>query len=345
MKMKKILIITVAIPFLFASALIAQPGGFAGASQRIGFGSKALGMGNAMTATTSQGAFAYYNPAHAALFLDHKQLDISVSSLAFDRIHQTVSGVFQLPPAAGLTIALIRTGINNIDGRTLSGYPDGEFGTSEYQVLTAFGIRMSKKVHAGIGFKINYADYHNDIDAETSVGIDLGILYKIKPYLNFGFTIQDMFAEYRWNSAQLYNQSESRNVINKFPTRFKWGLAYQKEKYTISADYEIQALSSEANEEEIFIANGRPALLTSILELKTNAQQFRLGAAWNAHERISLRGGYNLPDLSNSDSWGASGGFSLYLPFNKFSPSVDYAFVLEPNRISNMHVFSLSLKL
>ncbi len=333
------------IIFISTGSVLSQSGGFAGAPQRIGHGSVALGMGNAMTAVTSNGAIAQYNPAHSALFSDYIPLDISVSSLSYDRIHQTFGAAFQLPPSAGITVSLLRTGINDFDSRTVSGYPNGSFDVSEYQLFTSFGIRLSEKLNAGFGFKLNYADYHDELDAETSVGIDLGFLYKINSHLNFGFAIQDMFAEYRWNSAELYNQNESRNVINKFPTRFKWGFAYQRENYTVSADYEVQALSSEVTEEEIFITDGRPILISSITELNTNVQQFRLGGSWKAHERFTLRGGYNLPDLTNMDSWGASSGFSLYLPFDKLSPSIGYAFVIEPNRVSNMHVFSLSLKL
>lgn len=325
--------------------VLSQSGGFAGAPQRIGYGPVALGMSNAMTAVTSQGTYAQYNPAHSALFQSYIPLQLSVSSLSYDRIHQTLGASFQLPPSAGVSVSLLRTGINDIDGRSLSGYPVDNFDVSEYQLHTAFGIRMSSKVNVGFGFKINYADYHQDLEPETSVGIDLGLLYKISSNVNFGFTIQDLFAEYRWNSAELYGQNESRNVVNKFPTRFKWGLAYQKEEFTISGEYEIQALTSEVEEEDTFISNGRPNLISSLTELKTNAQQLRLGGAWNAHERITVRAGYSLSDLSNSNSWGASSGFSLYLPFDKFSPSIGYAFVLEPNRISNMHVFSLSLNL
>ncbi|MEQ9091273.1 MAG: hypothetical protein RIE52_09290 [Balneola sp.] len=339
------LISLILFTFITTGTVFSQSGGFAGASQRIGYGPEALAMSNAMTAVTTNGSNAHYNPAHSALLLTYIPLNLSVSSLSYDRIHQTFGAVFQLPPSAGVTVGLLRSGIDEIDGRTVSGYPNGSFDVSEYQLFTAFGIRLSEKLNAGFGFKLNYADYHDDLDAETSVGIDLGFLYKINNHINFGFSIQDMFAEYRWNSAELYNQNESRNVINKFPTRFKWGLAYQKEQYTVSADYEIQALSSEVTEEEIFISGGRPVLISTTSELKTNVQQFRLGGSWNVHERLTLRGGYNLPDLSNTDSWGASSGFSLYLPFDKFSPSIGYAFVLEPNRISNMHVFSLSLKL
>ncbi|MFY0683543.1 MAG: hypothetical protein JXR20_03260 [Balneola sp.] len=342
--MKRLYAILVLIYFA-VSNLYAQSGGFAGAPQRLGYGATALGMGNAMTAVTSQGSFAHYNPAHSALLLSYTPIDLSVSSLSYDRVHQTVGGFLQLPPSAGITINLLRSGISDIDARTQSGYPNGSFDISEYQLFTAFGIRMSNKLNAGAGFKINYANYHDDLDAETSVGIDIGFLYKITSEINFGLAIQDLFAEYRWNSSDLYDLPESRNVINKFPTRFKFGLAYQKEAFTISGDYEIQALSSEVENNEIFITNGSLNTITTVSEIKTNVQQFRLGGAWQAHERITLRAGYSVPDLTNTNSWGASGGFSLYLPFDQLSPSIGYAFVMEPNRVSNMHVFSLSFKL
>ncbi len=339
------LITVILLMIVLAQTGKAQPGGFAGASQRIGYDPISMSMGNAMTAVTSEGIFAYYNPALAAIKLDYIQTNLTVSSLSFDRIHQTAGVAFQLPPSAGLSINLTRTGVTDIDSRTLSGYPNGEFSTSEYQLHTAFALRMSSKVNAGVGFKINYANYHNDLDPATSVGLDLGILYQINTNLNFAFAIQDLLAEYRWNSADLYGQAQSRTVVNKFPTRFKWALAYQKETFSISTEYEIQALSSEANQEEIFIANGRPTLISSITELKTNAQQFRLGGSWDAHERVTLRAGYQIPDLSDSQSWGASSGFSVHLPFDTFSPSVNYAFVIEPNQVSNMHVFSIILRL
>lgn len=330
---------------IFSIPTFAQNGGFAGASNRIGFGPVAMGMGNSVAATTSQGTYAIYNPALAAIKTDYFLTDFSVASLSYDRIFQTAGVSFSLPPSAGLSINLIRSGVNNIDGRTISGYPTESFDASEYQLHTAFAIRMSEKLNAGIGFKINYANYHPELDASMGVGIDLGFLYHINPAINLGFTIQDLFAEYRWDSSDLYGQQQSRKIINKYPTRFKWALAYQQEKYTISGEYEVQALTSESEKEELFISGGRPSIISSITELKTNAQLFRLGGSWNAHERITIRGGYNLTDLSNSDSWGASSGFSVYLPFDKFSPAINYAFVIEPNQVSNMHVFSLTLKL
>lgn len=336
------LLLLLLFPF---QGLNAQNGGFAGASSRTGFSPRGMAMANAYTATTSEGIYAYYNPALAATYTNSNQIDISVASMEFDRIFQTFGSTFQLPPSAGISFYILRSGIKDIDGRSLSGYPTGMFDVSEYQFAADFGIRMSEKLNVGIGFKFNYADYHEDLSPGTTIGIDLGLLYHLSSYLNFGFTIQDLFATYKWNPDELYDLDQSRNVENSFPVRYKWGLAFQKEKFSISGEYEIQAYSSEAENSEVLVSDGQISVYNSTETVKTHSSMLRLGGAWYAHERLTLRGGYQVYDLGDIDSWGLSTGFSVNLPFDKFSPSIDYAFVMEPYRVSNMHVFALRLNL
>ncbi len=326
--------------------LFAQNGGFAGASTRMGYGPRAISMANAFTATTSEGIYPYYNPALAAESIGFKQVDLSVSSLEFDRVYQTIGANFKLPPNAGISFGLIRTGVKDIDERSLSGYPLGTFDLAEYQLYSSFGIKFSNKFNAGISFKLNYANYHDDLPAVTGVGVDLGILYKISSYLNFGFTVQDMFANYTWNSADLYGTTQSRNVVNTFPTRFKWGLSYQKDVFTIATEFEVQSYISEVNNKELFISgSSSPSVIESFDDISTSSGIFRIGGSWKAHERFSIRGGYKITDTSTLDSGSFSTGFSLYLPFDTFSPSIDYAFSIEPYNVANMHVFALRLHL
>lgn len=325
--------------------LLAQNGGFAGASTRLGYSARGLAMGNAMSAVTSQGAFSYYNPAQAALEIGSKQTDLTVGILPYDRILQTAGAQFKLPPTAGLSFTILRAGVNDIDGRTQSGYPTERFDISEYQLASNFGIRLNEKFNAGIGLKFNLANYHQKLSNAVAVGVDFGFLYEISPSLNFAGSVRDLFANYSWNSQDLYNLDQARNVVNNFPTRVIFGLAWQSKDVTLSSDFEIQAYSSEITETEVFVDNGIPTEITSSETINTSSTQFRVGASWNAHERFTLRGGWNLPETTNLDSWGLSSGFSIHLPFDVFSPSIDYAFVMEPYRISNMHVFSLRLNL
>lgn len=334
------------IAFFATEISVAQNGGFAGASTRIGNNPRAMAMANAFTATTSEGIYPYYNPALTAEQSGFKQVDLIASSLSFDRVFQTLNANFRLPPNAGISFGLIRTGVKDIDERTLSGYPQGSFDISEYQLFTAFGIQFSPKLNAGVAFKLGYANYHEELSPATSVGIDIGILYKINPNLNFGFTIQDMFANYTWNSSDLYGNDQSRNVVNTFPTRFKWGLAYQNEKFTLSGEFEAQSYNSETSSREIFIeGTSSPTTIETTDEIATSSALLRFGGSWNAHERFTLRGGYKFTDLATKGSGSFSTGFSVHLPFDKLSPSIDYAFVIEPYQVANMHVFALRLHL
>lgn len=325
--------------------LFAQNGGFAGASTRIGFSARGMAMSNAMTATTSEGAFSYYNPAHSALEIGDRQTDFTVGALQFDRVFQSTGIKFQLPPTAGISFHLLRTGVNDFDGRTQSGYHTENFDISEYQLASSFGIRLSDRMNGGIGLKFGLANYHEDLDNPISLGVDLGLLYEVTSSINFAASVKDLFANYSWNSQRLYNLDQSRNVVNEFPTRIIFGLAWQSQNLTVSGDFEIQAYNSEISKEEIFIENGFPTVISSTELINTSSTQLRIGTSWRAHERVTLRGGWNLPETTEFDSWGLSSGFSIHLPFDVFSPSIDYAFVMEPYRISNMHVFSIRLHL
>ena len=329
-----------------STQILAQNGGFAGAALRLGFGPRAMGMGNVATANTSEGIYPYYNPALAAIESETRQIDLTASSLQFDRVYQTAGIHLQLPPKAGIYVGLIRSGVKDIDQRTLSGYPLGSFDISEYQLNTVFGIRLNQKLNAGVGFKLSYADYKKDLTPSTALGMDFGILYHLSNNLNFAFAVQDIFAAYSWNSGNLYGLAQSRNIVNAFPTRYKWALSYQKTDFSVSAEYEIQSLKSEVSSQEVFITeSGSQELLFDISTINTNNKMMRLGGAWKAHERFTLRAGYRITDLEQSGSNSISGGFSVHLPFDKFAPSIDYAFVREPYGVANMHVFALRLHL
>lgn len=343
---KKIIFLLLSISLLSTDYAVSQNGGYAGASFGLGFGPRGMAISNAMAASTFEGIYPYYNPALAAFKAKGNQIDLSVSSLSFDRVYQTFSSTFQLPPNAGLSIGLIRSGVKAFDERSLSGYPLGNFDIAEYLFNTSFGLRFSDRFQAGISFKLNYANYHKELNSTTAVGVDLGFLYKFGKHLNVAVAIQDMFANYTWNSGDLYNQSQSRNVVNNFPIRYKWAFSYERRKYALQAEYEIKTFESEINRYEIFIdSDGNPAQISRISSANSNTGALKFGGTWHAHERFSLRAGYRITNTDESDSGSFSSGFSIHLPFDTFSPSFDYAFVSEPYGISNIHVYALRLNL
>lgn len=303
--------------------LAAQPSGFAGSFSRMGFGPRGMAMGNALIADESQGIYGYYNPALAAGVPAGNQLDFSTALLTFERSLHSLNATFNLPPSAGINVALLNANVSGIDGRTTSGYFTDDLSTHEYQLLTAFGIRFHKRVSAGIGIKLSLADFHSDISKARSVGFDIGLLYKVSKNFTIGTAVQDLLAGYAWDSSELYGGESQGDSTEKFPVR-----------YTLGANYSIKP--------DLLLAFSFGLLTHDTITFK----QVKLGGSWELHERLSLRAGWQVDDLEELKiSTRPSAGFSVHLPFDSLAPSVDYAFLLEPNQISSMHVFGLKLNL
>lgn len=325
--------------------LKAQDGGFAGGAFHMGYSARGMAMGNSMSAVTTQGIYSYYNPALAALKSEFRQTDLSIASLEFDRYLQTAGVHFQLPPSAGMSFMIIHSGIRDIDGRSVSGYPTGRFDASDIQLRADFGIRLSEIVYGGIGLKFSLADYHPELNKATSFGIDLGMLVKTNSTLNFALTIKDLFAGYKWNSQRLYSLDQAQNTLDEFPTRVTLGAAFEASKWTVSADYQYVISKTEYITDQVILIEGRPTYESITQEVISTLSQLRIGTSFALHERFTVLGGWGLPSFENTDSWNLSAGFSIHLPFDYLQPSIDYAFVKESYRISNIHMFTLRLNI
>jgi len=334
------------ISCFFAGDVMAQSGGFAGAYTRMGFGPRGMGMGNAMTAVHQHGVFAHYNPALAST-VESTQFDFSASSMSFDRSLNMANVAFMLPPNAGINIGLLHAGVSDFDGRTTSGVPTDQFSTNEFSLFFAFGLNPGEKLSLGFSAKLLYADYFDNVDSPLGFGMDIGLLYKASSQLTFGAAVQDIFSSYSWNTSGVFGGSLA-NRTDSFPTRFKFGAAYEFQDYDllISADIETRSQSSEVINRRINTDTGRPGVITSREDIITGSSQFRLGGSYGVHERIDLRAGFDIGDLTEiSQSQRASAGFSLWLPVPNFDSYIDYTFVREPEGISYMHVFALRVQL
>lgn len=328
------------------SILFAQEttGGFAGSFSRMGFSPRGMAMGNAMTAVLSEGSYSYYNPAFAAIESDLIQVDAGTASLPFDRRLNMVHSHFQLPPSAGFSIGLLHGRVGNIDGRDQSGYHTGYLSTNEFQITGNFGIRFSEMVWAGIGLKYNLARYHPEIPPSSGVGIDLGILVNPGYRFKVGISVQDLLASFRFNTSDLYGADNSANQ-HFFPVRILGGISYEmSDEWIISLNYENRRQSFE----RLSDVEGQPAFATHSVSRNeaTSTRHFiRTGTSYRLHERFTLRGGMQLNDVRKGNDFQPGAGFSIHLPYDALSPSIDYAFVREPSGLSTMHVFAIRLNL
>ena len=324
-------------------AAYAQNGGFAGSYTRMGFGPRGMAMGNTIGSVPEEGIYAHYNPALAA-FAKGNQIDIGVAAMAFDRSLNNLDATFRLPPSAGIEIGLLNARVKNIDGRTQSGYSNGKFSTNELQMFAAFGMNISDKLKGGIGVKLNYAHFYSGITSTLSTGIDLGLLYQpIKP-LRLGIAVQDLLSSYHWDTTNFYTLSTGEQTKDNFPTRIRFDGSWRffHSKLIVATEYEVRIQSSRMLSVSVDTSGTAPVNVTTTSTLHTSSSQWRIGLAYRIHPRITLRAGWQFNDLKHPGySQQPSIGFSVHLPFDRFHPSIDYAFIREPDGVANMHVFAL----
>lgn len=327
---------------LFTTLLLLVPmltqGQFAGAPFRIGHSPYAASMGNALVATSDAG-MSYFNPALAAN-AGRRQVELSSAVMTFDRSLSAITFTTPLPPKAGLTIGLVYSGVGEFDGRTVSGYPTKVFSIFEAQIFTQFGIRIGTDTQLGAGVKFSMADYGNNVDPAMSVGLDIGLRRRLSERLALGLAAQDMIGSYTWNTQDLWGTIGSNQQVDQFPMRLKAGLEYivRPDELTLYAETERRVLFSSYTETNVSTSLGEPIVFSETVDVTNAETLFRLGGQWAAHERFHVRMGYQ------SDSR-LSGGFSLKLPQNRFSPSIEYSLSSEPSGFSSIHQFALRFQL
>jgi len=336
-----------AFTLLLADTAAAQSGGFAGSYSRMGIGARGIGAGNVFTSTGFDGIYAHYNPALAA-FTRGNQIDISSSLMSFDRMLNSVNATFPLPPNAGINAGIIHAGVSDFDGRTLSGYPTERFSINDYQLFVAFGLRANDRLNLGFAAKVVHASYFDDVNSPWGFGIDLGLTYRLATGLSLGVAVQDILTSLSWDTSDLYGTAGSTRKDDNFPTRYKFALSYvfPNQKIMIGTEYEIRSQRSDVISTQVFAGQGSPRILRSTDQITTSSSQYRFGSVYHVHERFSLRAGLQILDFDYiEESFQYSAGFSVHLPFDRFSPSVDYAVVQEPDGMSLMHVFALRFNL
>lgn len=323
---------------------LAQSGGTGGAFTRMGFGPRGMAAGNALSAVPQQGIYAHYNPALAAF--GKRQADTGTALMAFGRTLNMVNVGLRLPPSAGLNLGLLHAGVSGIDGRTSSGYHTEMLSVNEFQFFSAFGIRLSGRAALGLSVKLNMARLHAQMDMSRSVGFDLGLLYRLAPRWHVALVVQDVLSSYQWNSSGLYGEQRGRTRTDTFPLRIKTAssLVLPGDRLLVSAEWEVQRQSGEVVRRERPEGVYPPGSVRLYDSDTMNRYLLRTGLVWLAHERLTMRAGWEITDLAYiSDTHKLSAGLSVHLPLDALSPSVDYTFVREPLGLASLHMVAIRL--
>ena len=287
--------------------------GYSGAFLRMGTSARSLAMGSGFTAEIDQGVSAYHNPASVA-FLKKRQLAFSHHALNLDRRLMMSSISTAIPPTAGLGVAWVSSGVDNIQGRTTSGKKtDQILSTSEDAIFISFAQRITPWLALGINVKIlsHQLPMNESQLAGKGTGFDIGFMVLPEEKLRFAFMIQDLNTNYHWNTGQVF-EGEGRVYKESFPTMYRLGTTF-----TFQRIYFVGDIGVVANQDDIL------------------GMTMRFGGEYHISENYFIRGGFG----NSRFSLGAGLNFTF---LNLNDAFFDYAVVIEPHSASQgmIHVFT-----
>jgi len=286
--------------------------GYSGTFLRMGTSARSLAMGSGFTAEIDQGFSAYHNPASVA-FLNKRQLAFSHHALNLDRRLMMSSISTSIPPTAGLGVAWVSSGVDNIQGRSTSGKETKILSTSEDAIFISFAQRITPWLALGINVKIlNHQLPMNESQlAGKGTGFDIGFMVLPEEKLRFAFMIQDLNTNYHWNTGQVF-EGEGRIYKESFPTMYRLGTTF-----TFQRIYFVGDIGVVANQDDIL------------------GMTMRFGGEYQLSENYFIRGGFG----NNRFSHGAGLNFTF---LNLNDAFFDYAVVIEPHSASQgmIHVFT-----
>ena len=307
MKYKNILLLMIMAMISIASAQDTEyEGGYAGSFLRMGLGARNLALGNSGVALHNSTADFYYNPALVG-YNEDKSFTTGYTFLTLDRKFNYLGFTLPLPPSAAISVNWIHTGVDDIQGRDFTGYPDEKYTTGEDALMLTFGNKMSEKLAFGFSFK--YVR-HSLLDITGSgLGFDAGVMVQVIDGLTLGFQAKDLTAAYNWKTTEIFDE-EGGNYIERFPIVIKSGLAYQYKNF-------------------IFVGD--------IVNFEGD-NFFHYGMEYNYEEIASFRIGH--------DGKGLTMGLGLQYEFMwNTKTQLDYAFVQERYGEGHSHVFTWNFKI
>lgn len=222
----KILIVIFLLLFCFNHFLIAgDNGGFAGSFLRMGVGARSNALGNAGVADRPNGYSFYYNPSATALF-EGKIVSLSYSFMSLDRRFNVISYSMHVPPKAGLTIALVNTGIGDIIAYNSLGEESGTIEQWANGIYFNFAKRFGNKLSLGLSLKYLREDInHKEYDYNASGwGFDFGAIYLLSDQITIGGALRDVRSKLKANTSDIFEFGGT--TIDKFPLLYNLGFKY-----------------------------------------------------------------------------------------------------------------------
>ena len=266
---------------------------------RMGVSARSIAMGGGFTAELDKSFATFHNPAWAS-FLVERYIGTSYTNLSLDRRLAANSFAMSLPPTAGIGIAWVFAGVNDIQGRYSTGMKSSKMQTGENALMITFAQRIRPWLSIGANFKLLKYDLpitDSDQISGSGIGFDIGLLIKTGNYNTLGIMVQDLSSNYQWDTDDIYAQGGPYK--ENFPILYRIGSRFSNKGLAVVGDIGI-------------ITNGRT--FSGILP--------RFGVEYSFLEQYFFRGGYG------NDRFAFGVGYEYQLFSNKDS-RIDYAYSMD----------------
>ena len=275
--------------------------GYAGSSARYGYSARSFSLSDAMIADEYSTFQSFSNPSSLNQ-CNRENYGISFFKMSLNRSIQTFYFSKGLPGNAGLSVAILRSGVSDFMGKDSFNNPTNEISTSDYYGLLSFGLKglgLSIKMHySNLYINEDHADKYSgnsivlDFGWSTFINDQLRVAFKaenlINPSLNWDVDIADGFSHSYSEDYPLLLSIGSMYKINQ-----KHKILFQYDNIKIDdGDLFLSRLGYEYNSfKNYFIRLG----------LKGN-NDFRLGFGYifNINDKLPLVMDYSL-DLGSEN--------------------------------------------
>ncbi|MBN8705075.1 MAG: hypothetical protein J0L62_04310 [Bacteroidetes bacterium] len=331
--------------FALFSATVAQTplSGAPGAYSRLGSDGFASSTGNAVVAMPGLYSSGFENPALPG-YNRQSLFYASTFSLGLERQLFSSYGMNPIGPTGAVSYGIQYFSSGDIDARNNNGEKQDAISTKEITGLFGFSMALKNTpIVVGVNLKYRYANLYTEIPSTSSFGIDAGFLWTTKiPNLLVGGSVQDINAEYRWDTKDIYNE-EANSTIDYFPIRYRLGLSYRIEPISAIFSVEGEHWTYKTERREFYYSDPPFSTLQikKVPKQKNSGNYLRLGGIWEATDALSFRAGVDRIDLTYENSDPKIGvGFRFSHHFGKLSPLIDFSYLFEPNGPQNIWVIS-----
>ena len=311
---------------LFMNIVVADyGGGYAGSGLRYGSNAREFSLGGSLVADKTPGFYAFSNPALLRLSRDN-HIGISFQTMSLDRYIQSFSYARRLPPNAGVGLAILRSGTDNIMGRDGMNNETKSFSSSEIEGIISFGVGFGSKFALGINIKALFTTIYEDYKGNGISG-DIGFIYEFNRRLFVGGIIKNLNASYNW---KVIIGEDERSYEENFPLEYSMGLAYSRIK-GVSLFIQEDIMITPNDDVNYRLRIGSEYRMENKIKLRTGIKQAR-----GAFPADSIIEGLNIKPT-----------FGVGVPLQVWQRqyiNLDYA--LDPGSAGEgfSHLFSFSLK-